>query len=72
MEKKLLCAHCRKICLYKTCERTITEKVNGIKFTYVERYGICKNCHHEIFVPEFHDDNIKRSQRAYRDAVGRQ
>lgn len=69
LKRKILCNHCRKKSLYKTCEKSVTKEALGVEYTYLEKYGVCENCGCDICVPEFYEENLKRIRDAYRDAV---
>lgn len=51
MEKKLLCAYCRKLVDYELETRFTIVPMMGERISFAETYGICKICGKEIFIP---------------------
>lgn len=49
MEKKLLCAYCRKLVDYELETRFTIVPMIGERISFAETYGICKICGREIF-----------------------
>ena len=66
MEKKLLCAYCRKLVDYELETRFTIVPMIGERISFAETYGICKICGREIFIPEVHDHNMEAMDRVYR------
>lgn len=61
--RKLLCPNCKKLSLYKIESRTAMAEFKypkEIKVEYTEKYGVCKFCGEEIFVPKLEDKNMKQ------------
>ena len=66
MEKKLLCAYCRKLVDYELETRFTIVPMMGERISFAETYGICKICGKEIFIPQVHDHNMEAMDRVYR------
>lgn len=59
MEKKLLCAYCRKLVDYEVETRFTIVPIMDERISFAETYGICKICGKKIFIPEAHDHNME-------------
>lgn len=73
MNKKnegLLCWKCQHVVPFSIEKRIRNRIVNGQKYEYYEKYGVCCECHSEIFVPGLEDDNQKKFDIIYRRANG--
>ena len=70
MNEGLFCTKCRNLVPFSIKKRQRERVVNGQKFVYTERYGICQKCQHEIDVPGLFDDNERKFDVIYRRANG--
>lgn len=53
MEKKLLCAYCRKLVDYELETRFTIVPMIGERISFAETYGICKICGREILFQRY-------------------
>ena len=68
--KGLLCWKCQHLVPFSIEQRIRSRIVNGKNYEYYEKYGICDECHSEIFIPGLEDDNQKKFDIIYRRANG--
>lgn len=68
--KELLCEHCGKKVTYKVCRRPQTAVIGDVEIPYEESYGVCDNCHEELFVPGLDDQNELLVEELYRNEKG--
>lgn len=65
-EDVLLCGNCRKKVSYKILRRRVTTVVHGVEIPYEESYGVCDECHKELYVPGLEDQNEILIEELYR------
>lgn len=68
--KKLLCAHCRRLVPYEIRGRKEKIVINGTEIEYYEKYGVCRECDNEITVPNLDDENENKIDEIYRKKNG--
>ena len=66
MCKQLLCPKCGKKVDYATRCRLGDAVIHDVQIHYFEKYGVCKECHSELYVPELEDVNELRAEDCYR------
>lgn len=66
ISSKLLCPHCRKQVKYYTRCRVGDTTIHDVDIHYFQKYGVCKECGNEIFVPGLDDENDIKAEDCYR------
>ena len=64
---KTFCPECRKEVEYSINESIEEKEVRGLKFEYKAERAYCCECGSEIFIPELHDENLKRINAAQKE-----
>lgn len=60
------CPTCKKNVEYVIRCRVGDTVIHDVEIHYFEKYGICKECHSELYVPELEDVNELRAEDCYR------
>lgn len=63
--KLIICEVCRKHVEVHHKERETTDTLNGITFSFWEKYSTCKTCGSEVYIGSEHDANLYQYQKAY-------
>lgn len=63
--EKGYCIRCGKDREIIVREETVTEKIQGLELTFLEKCAFCSVCGEEIIRPDIHDGNIARIAEAY-------
>jgi len=64
---RTFCPECRKDVKYQIKELVEKKEVRGLEFEYTAERAYCNECESEIFIPELHDQNLKKIDAAYRE-----
>jgi putative zinc finger/helix-turn-helix YgiT family protein len=67
---RTFCPECRKNVEYQIKELVEKKEVRGLEFEYTAERAYCNECESEIFIPELHDQNLKKIDAAYREKAG--
>ncbi len=67
---RTFCPECRKDVEYQIKELVEKKEVRGLEFEYTAKRAYCNECESEIFIPELHDQNLKKIDAAYREKAG--
>jgi putative zinc finger/helix-turn-helix YgiT family protein len=67
---RTFCPECRKDVEYQIKELIEKKEVRGLEFEYTAERAYCNECESEIFIPELHDQNLKKIDTAYREKAG--
>lgn len=67
---KAYCLNCDDDVEFEIQEREIKTKIKGISFSYIAKIPFCKECHEEMYVAEFSDENVRSANERYRELSG--
>lgn len=64
---RTFCPECRKDVEYQIKDSVEKKEVRGLEFEYSAERAYCNECGSEIFIPELHDQNLKKIDNVYRE-----
>lgn len=64
--KTALCTECHQYTNYITEEISVTTAIKGTQLDCEILVATCTACNTELYVPEYHDENIIRTSKAYK------
>lgn len=65
---KSFCPECRKEVDYYIEKSVEKKNVREKEFEYQTERAYCTECRSEIFIPELHDENLKRIDKSYKES----
>ena len=63
------CIECCDRVEFEVKEEVSELTVRGIKFSAILKRPICKICKDDLYIPDIHDENIDRLEKAYQDKL---